>query len=33
LFGWLPLMVWLAAALSVIAAAVRTGQVAREARA
>jgi hypothetical protein len=33
LFGWLPSMVWVAAGLSVIAAAVRTGQVAREARA
>jgi hypothetical protein len=33
LFGWLPSMVWVAAALSTIAAAVRTGQVAREARA
>ena len=33
LFGWLPSMVWVAAGLSTIAAAVRTGQVAREARA
>ena len=33
LFGWLPSMVWVAAALSTIAASVRTGQVAREARA
>jgi hypothetical protein len=33
LFGWLPSMVWVAAAVSVIAASVRTGQVAREARA
>ena len=33
LFGWLPSMVWVVAALSTIAAAVRTGQVAREARA
>ena len=33
LFSWLPSMVWVAAALSTIAAAVRTGQVAREGRA
>jgi hypothetical protein len=33
LFSWLPAMVWVAAVLSTIAAAVRTGQVAREARA
>ena len=33
LFAWLPTMVWVAATLSTIAAAVRTGQVAREARA
>jgi hypothetical protein len=33
LFGWLSLMVWVAAGLAVIAALVRTGQVAREARA
>jgi hypothetical protein len=31
-FGWLPLMVWLAAAWSTLAAVVRTGQVAREER-
>jgi hypothetical protein len=33
LFSWLPSMVWVAAVVSTIAAAVRTGQVAREARA
>jgi hypothetical protein len=33
LFGWLPVMVWVAAGVSGLAAAVRTGQVAREARA
>jgi hypothetical protein len=33
LFSWLPSMVWVAAVASTIAAAVRTGQVAREARA
>jgi hypothetical protein len=32
-FSWLPSMVWVAAVVSTIAAAVRTGQVAREARA
>jgi len=32
-FGWLSSTVWVAAALSTVAAAVRTGQVAREARA
>jgi len=33
LFGWLPVMVWVAAGVSALAAIVRTGQVAREARA
>ncbi|HJX06616.1 MAG TPA: hypothetical protein VJ736_00970 [Actinomycetota bacterium] len=33
LFGWLPVMVWVAAGVSALAALVRTGQVAREARA
>jgi hypothetical protein len=33
LFGWLAWTVWAAAVLSVLAAAVRTGQVAREERA
>jgi hypothetical protein len=33
LFSWLPSMVWVAAFVSTVAAAVRTGQVAREARA
>ena len=32
-FGWLPVMVWVAAGGSALAAIVRTGQVAREARA
>ena len=33
LFAWLPSMVWVAALVSTVAASVRTGQVAREARA
>jgi hypothetical protein len=33
LFAWLPSMVWVAAFVSTVAAVVRTGQVAREARA
>jgi len=33
LFGWLAWTVWAAALVSVLAAAVRTGQVAREERA
>jgi len=33
LFGWLAWTVWAAAIVSVLAAAVRTGQVAREERA